>query len=83
MYPSMYQIMYVEKNFTYFAFFGTFGIGIYFSSRSYFARRNRRRSKKAASSSIRPPNDRGFEIGTIPNKSAFLLGTTAVSGINY
>ena len=33
--------------------------------------------------SFGPPNDRGNEIGTILNKSAFLLGTQAVSGINY
>ena len=39
--------------------------------------------KEAASSSMGPPNDRGVEIGTIPNKSAFLLGTTVVSQINY
>ena len=33
--------------------------------------------------SFGPPNDQGNEIGTILNKSAFLLGTQAVSGINY
>ena len=39
--------------------------------------------KEAAPPSIGPQNDRGVEIGTIPNKSAFLLGTPAVSGIKY
>ena len=29
MYPSMYLVMYVEKNVFYFAIFDTFGIGIY------------------------------------------------------
>ena len=62
-----YQIMYVENLF-YFDFFGTCGIGIYFSSRSEFARRNRRRLKIS-------------EIKTIPTKSAILLGTPTVSGI--
>ena len=83
MYPSMYQIMYVEKNFTYFAIFDTFGISIYFPSRSYLLDEIGGAQKEAASSSMGPPNDRGVEIGTIPNKLAFLLGTTAVSQINY
>ena len=37
--------------------------------------------KLAALASIGPPNDQGDEIGTILNKSAFLLGTQAVFGI--
>ena len=39
--------------------------------------------KLAALSSIGPPNGRGPKIKTILNKSAFLLGTQVVSGINY
>ena len=39
--------------------------------------------KLATLSSIGPPNDQGDKIGTILNKSAFLLGTQAVSGIKY
>ena len=83
MYPSMYQIMYVEKTLPTL-------LSSVPSESVYIFRRGRTSldeiggaQKKAASSSIRPPNDRGFEIGTIPNKSAILLGTTAVSGINY
>ena len=83
MYPSMYQVMYEEKNFS------TLLSSIPPES-VYIFRRGRTSldeiggaQKEAAPSSIGPPNDRGVEIGTIPNKSAFLLGTPAVSGIKY
>ena len=77
----MYQIMYVEKTFP------TLLSSIPLESVHIF-RRGRTSldeiggaQKEAAPQSIGPQNDRGVEIGTIPNKSAFLLGTPAVSGI--
>ena len=79
----MYQVMYVEKNFTLMGVFTYFGIGIFIFG--FFLRS----TKSAALDSVGLPikeranRNRGDEIETIPNKSAFLLGTQAVSGINH
>ena len=79
----MYQIMYVEKNFSYFAFFDTSeSVRIFCQGRTSLDEIGGAQ-KEAAPPSIGPQNDRGVEIGTIPNKSAFLLGTPTVSGIKY
>ena len=57
---------------------------VYFSSCFFFARRNWR---CLAPSVFRSRNEqeqnRGDKIGTFPNKSAFLLGTQAVSAIKF
>ena len=79
----MYQIMYVEKTLP------TLLSSIPPES-VYIFRRGRTSldeiggaQKEAASSSMGPQNDRGSRLEQSLTNRHFLLGTTAVSGINY
>ena len=79
MYPNMYQVMYVEKNSTYFGVFGNFGIDVFFLRGRILLDEIVGSQKWTAPSNIGPPNNQGVKIRTTPNKSAFLLGTQIVS----
>ena len=83
----MYQIMYVEKKLYLLCYLryvqNQYRFFVEVALRSTKSAALKKKRLRQARSSIGPPNDRGVEIGTIPNKSAFLLGTTAVSRISY
>ena len=64
MYPSMYQVMYVEKNFSYFCFFENFGISLYRSSRCVVVRSTKLVPLKNKNERLRQTPDRQTTEGS-------------------
>ena len=78
---NVYQVMYICKKNAHYCIFNYFEINTYFFTSLLFARRNCWHFKMNSFVKHRAQNDRRDDIRTILNKSEFLLGTQAVSGL--